>query len=196
MLSCPSCSHPCQIHLGYPSALFEVLYIPFLLSLSHLLASNGKISSWQVLDLGKRHHLDAGGDLLCSEQSFPGATPSPGDLLKLGRVFLAQITWEHHLSSSIFPLKSLVFLLYVFWFFIKRGKTKKCSIFPLPPPLGFSSYNGGGMNGTSTMMDFLEEPLPGVGTYEDFNTIDWVREKSRDRDRHREVKIPPPPRWL
>uniref|UniRef100_A0A8C6YS28 Chloride voltage-gated channel 5 n=1 Tax=Nothoprocta perdicaria TaxID=30464 RepID=A0A8C6YS28_NOTPE len=36
-------------------------------------------------------------------------------------------------------------------------------------------------------MDFLEEPLPGVGTYEDFNTIDWVREKSRDRDRHREI---------
>ncbi|NXI60730.1 CLCN5 protein, partial [Chloroceryle aenea] len=60
------------------------------------------------------------------------------------------------------------------------------------PPLdremgGFSSYNGGGMNGTGTMMDFLEEPLPGVGTYEDFNTIDWVREKSRDRDRHREI---------
>lgn len=52
------------------------------------------------------------------------------------------------------------------------------------------------MNGTSTMMDFLEEPLPGVGTYEDFNTIDWVREKSRDRDRHREVKIPPLPRCL
>lgn len=46
------------------------------------------------------------------------------------------------------------------------------------------------------MMDFLEEPLPGVGTYEDFNTIDWVREKSRDRDRHREVKIPPSPLWL
>lgn len=49
------------------------------------------------------------------------------------------------------------------------------------------------MNGTSTMMDFLEEPLPGVGTYEDFNTIDWVREKSRDRDRHREVKSLPTP---
>ncbi|XP_062998023.1 H(+)/Cl(-) exchange transporter 5 isoform X1 [Elgaria multicarinata webbii] len=61
------------------------------------------------------------------------------------------------------------------------------------PPLdremaeGFSSYNGGWMNGTSKMMDFLEEPVPGVGTYEDFNTIDWVREKSRDRDRHREI---------
>lgn len=29
--------------------------------------------------------------------------------------------------------------------------------------------------------------MPGLGTYEDFNTIDWVREKSKDRDRHREV---------
>ncbi|XP_007442301.1 H(+)/Cl(-) exchange transporter 5 [Python bivittatus] len=61
------------------------------------------------------------------------------------------------------------------------------------PPLdremveGFSSYNGGGMNGVRQVMDFLEVPLPGVGTYEDFNTIDWVREKSRDRDRHREI---------
>ncbi|XP_070808145.1 H(+)/Cl(-) exchange transporter 5 [Pituophis catenifer annectens] len=61
------------------------------------------------------------------------------------------------------------------------------------PPLdremaeGFSSYNGGGMNGPRQVMDFLQEPLPGVGTYEDFNTIDWVREKSRDRDRHREI---------
>lgn len=95
MPSSLSCSHPCQIYLGYPSTLLEILNIPFLLSLSHLLDSNGKISSWQVLDLGKRHHLDAGGDLLCSEQSFPGAAPSPGDLLKLGRVYLAQITWEH-----------------------------------------------------------------------------------------------------
>uniref|UniRef100_A0A8C6TQN4 Chloride channel protein n=1 Tax=Neogobius melanostomus TaxID=47308 RepID=A0A8C6TQN4_9GOBI len=33
----------------------------------------------------------------------------------------------------------------------------------------------------------LDMPLPGVGTYEDFNTIDWVREKTRDRDRHREI---------
>ncbi|XP_063793120.1 H(+)/Cl(-) exchange transporter 5-like isoform X1 [Pseudophryne corroboree] len=59
------------------------------------------------------------------------------------------------------------------------------------PPLdrdsmeGFASYNGNGLHGTYTVMDFLE--VPGVGTYEDFNTIDWVREKSRDRDRHREI---------
>ncbi|XP_067327697.1 H(+)/Cl(-) exchange transporter 5 isoform X1 [Anolis sagrei] len=73
------------------------------------------------------------------------------------------------------------------------GGTLDFSIADDVPPLdremaeGFSSYNGGGMNGASKMMDFLEEPVPGVGTYEDFNTIDWVREKSRDRDRHREI---------
>uniref|UniRef100_A0A3Q3GXE6 Uncharacterized protein n=1 Tax=Labrus bergylta TaxID=56723 RepID=A0A3Q3GXE6_9LABR len=46
------------------------------------------------------------------------------------------------------------------------------------------------MNGTgpSKLVDPLEDPLPGLGTYEDFNTIDWVREKSKDRDRHREVR--------
>lgn len=43
-------------------------------------------------------------------------------------------------------------------------------------------------NGPSRLVDPLEDPLPGVGTYEDFNTIDWVREKSKDRDRHREVQ--------
>nr|XP_028570788.1 H(+)/Cl(-) exchange transporter 5-like isoform X2 [Podarcis muralis] len=61
------------------------------------------------------------------------------------------------------------------------------------PPLdqemapGFPSYAGNGFDEIGRMRDFLEEPLPGVGTYEDFNTIDWVREKSRDRDRHREI---------
>lgn len=42
-------------------------------------------------------------------------------------------------------------------------------------------------NGPSKLVDPLEDPVPGLGTYEDFNTIDWVREKSKDRDRHREV---------
>uniref|UniRef100_A0A8C2XLW7 Chloride channel protein n=1 Tax=Cyclopterus lumpus TaxID=8103 RepID=A0A8C2XLW7_CYCLU len=42
-------------------------------------------------------------------------------------------------------------------------------------------------NGPNKMVDPLEDPLPGLGTYEDFNTIDWVREKSKDRDRHREI---------
>jgi len=46
--------------------------------------------------------------------------------------------------------------------------------------------NGAGGN----LMDFLDEPFPDVATYEDFHTIDWLREKSRDTDRHR--KVPPP----
>uniref|UniRef100_A0A3P9IL37 Chloride channel protein n=2 Tax=Oryzias latipes TaxID=8090 RepID=A0A3P9IL37_ORYLA len=41
--------------------------------------------------------------------------------------------------------------------------------------------------GPTHLVDPLEEPVPGLGTYEDFNTIDWVREKSKDRDRHREI---------
>uniref|UniRef100_A0AAR2KUB9 Chloride channel protein n=1 Tax=Pygocentrus nattereri TaxID=42514 RepID=A0AAR2KUB9_PYGNA len=43
------------------------------------------------------------------------------------------------------------------------------------------------MNGAGNLMDFLDEPLPDVGTYEDFHTIDWLREKSRDTDRHRKI---------
>lgn len=43
------------------------------------------------------------------------------------------------------------------------------------------------MNGAGNLMDFLDEPMPDVGTYEDFHTIDWLREKSRDTDRHRKV---------
>lgn len=43
------------------------------------------------------------------------------------------------------------------------------------------------MNGAGNLMDFLDEPFPDVGTYEDFHTIDWLREKSRDTDRHRKV---------
>ncbi|KAG7280388.1 hypothetical protein CRUP_035830 [Coryphaenoides rupestris] len=44
--------------------------------------------------------------------------------------------------------------------------------------------NGGGVASSSThLLDFLEEPIPGVGTYDDFHTIDWVREKSTARGR-------------
>lgn len=54
---------------------------------------------------------------------------------------------------------------------------------------GSSSRGAAGMNGNgpSKLVDPLEDPVPGLGTYEDFNTIDWVREKSKDRDRHREI---------
>lgn len=52
--------------------------------------------------------------------------------------------------------------------------------------------NGGGAASSSThLLDFLEEPIPGVGTYDDFHTIDWVREKCKDRERHRKVKHGP-----
>ncbi|XP_014012071.2 H(+)/Cl(-) exchange transporter 5 isoform X2 [Salmo salar] len=61
---------------------------------------------------------------------------------------------------------------------------------PLDPEYGSGYGNTGysnGMTGNGKLMDLLDEPVPGVGTYEDFNTIDWVREKSKDRDRHREI---------
>ncbi|XP_043099769.1 H(+)/Cl(-) exchange transporter 5 isoform X2 [Puntigrus tetrazona] len=43
------------------------------------------------------------------------------------------------------------------------------------------------INNSPKLMDLLDDAVPGIGTYEDFNTIDWVREKSKDRDRHREI---------
>uniref|UniRef100_A0A8C1NI43 Chloride channel protein n=1 Tax=Cyprinus carpio TaxID=7962 RepID=A0A8C1NI43_CYPCA len=45
-----------------------------------------------------------------------------------------------------------------------------------------------GTHSSSThLLDLLEEPIPGVGTYDDFHTIDWVREKCKDRERHRKI---------
>lgn len=53
----------------------------------------------------------------------------------------------------------------------------------------YAMSNGGGAASSSThLLDFLEEPIPGVGTYDDFHTIDWVREKCKDRERHRKVR--------
>lgn len=60
----------------------------------------------------------------------------------------------------------------------------------LPVSLGsnYAMSNGGGAPSSTThLLDFLEEPIPGVGTYDDFHTIDWVREKCKDRERHRKV---------
>ncbi|XP_051924691.1 uncharacterized protein clcn3 isoform X2 [Hippocampus zosterae] len=52
----------------------------------------------------------------------------------------------------------------------------------------YAMSNGGGAPSSSThLLDFLEEPIPGVGTYDDFHTIDWVREKCKDRERHRKI---------
>uniref|UniRef100_A0A4W3HEE9 Chloride channel protein n=1 Tax=Callorhinchus milii TaxID=7868 RepID=A0A4W3HEE9_CALMI len=47
--------------------------------------------------------------------------------------------------------------------------------------------NGGGINSSTHLLDLLDEPIPGVGTYDDFHTIDWVREKCKDRERHRKI---------
>lgn len=60
----------------------------------------------------------------------------------------------------------------------------------VPVSLGsnYAMSNGGGAPSSTThLLDFLEEPIPGVGTYDDFHTIDWVREKCKDRERHRKV---------
>ncbi|XP_034505287.1 H(+)/Cl(-) exchange transporter 4 isoform X3 [Ailuropoda melanoleuca] len=57
----------------------------------------------------------------------------------------------------------------------------------LPLPGVTSMVNAGAMSGSGNLMDFLDEPFPDVGTYEDFHTIDWLREKSRDTDRHRKI---------
>ncbi|XP_051756665.1 H(+)/Cl(-) exchange transporter 5 isoform X2 [Ctenopharyngodon idella] len=43
------------------------------------------------------------------------------------------------------------------------------------------------LHNSPKLMDLMDDTIPGIGTYEDFNTIDWVREKSKDRDRHREI---------
>uniref|UniRef100_A0A8C1HUP0 Chloride channel protein n=1 Tax=Cyprinus carpio carpio TaxID=630221 RepID=A0A8C1HUP0_CYPCA len=44
-----------------------------------------------------------------------------------------------------------------------------------------------GASSSTHLLDLLEEPIPGVGTYDDFHTIDWVREKCKDRERHRKI---------
>lgn len=51
----------------------------------------------------------------------------------------------------------------------------------------YTMTNGGSINSTTHLLDLLDEPIPGVGTYDDFHTIDWVREKCKDRERHRRV---------
>ena len=36
-------------------------------------------------------------------------------------------------------------------------------------------------------MDTLDDLPPGIGQYDDFHTIDWLRDISRDRIRHRQI---------
>uniref|UniRef100_A0A8C2K623 Chloride channel protein n=1 Tax=Cyprinus carpio TaxID=7962 RepID=A0A8C2K623_CYPCA len=58
---------------------------------------------------------------------------------------------------------------------------------PLRPQWELSTINWHVICSLPKLIDLLDDTVPGIGTYEDFNTIDWVREKSKDRDRHREI---------
>ncbi|KAG7241525.1 hypothetical protein INR49_025430 [Caranx melampygus] len=42
------------------------------------------------------------------------------------------------------------------------------------------SNGGGAASSTTHLLDFLEEPIPGVGTYDDFHTIDWINSKKKE----------------
>ncbi|EPY83607.1 chloride channel 3 isoform 1 [Camelus ferus] len=55
------------------------------------------------------------------------------------------------------------------------------------PGTHYTMTNGGSISSSTHLLDLLDEPIPGVGTYDDFHTIDWVREKCKDRERHRRI---------
>ncbi|KAK2160894.1 hypothetical protein LSH36_125g02012 [Paralvinella palmiformis] len=42
-------------------------------------------------------------------------------------------------------------------------------------------------HGSTNLMDTLDDLPPGIGQYDDFHTIDWLRDISRDRIRHRQI---------
>ncbi|XP_074649911.1 H(+)/Cl(-) exchange transporter 4-like isoform X2 [Tubulanus polymorphus] len=41
--------------------------------------------------------------------------------------------------------------------------------------------------GSTNLMDTLDQLPPGIGQYDDFHTIDWLRDIARDRNRHRDI---------
>lgn len=41
--------------------------------------------------------------------------------------------------------------------------------------------------GSTNLMDALDDLPPGIGQYDDFHTIDWLRDIARDRMRHRNI---------
>jgi len=43
------------------------------------------------------------------------------------------------------------------------------------------------VTGSTNLMDGLDDLPPGIGQYDDFHTIDWLRDISRDRMRHRHI---------
>ncbi|XP_064607560.1 H(+)/Cl(-) exchange transporter 4-like isoform X2 [Liolophura sinensis] len=42
-------------------------------------------------------------------------------------------------------------------------------------------------HGSTNLMDALDDLPPGIGQYDDFHTIDWLRDIARDRMRHRNI---------
>lgn len=87
---------------------------------------------------------------------------------------------------------SFKYVLNVNSLLLKNWTVNLCSLF-FSSGSNYAMSNGGGAPSSSThLLDFLEEPIPGVGTYDDFHTIDWVREKCKDRERHRKVRTPTP----
>uniref|UniRef100_A0A2C9JMF3 Chloride channel protein n=1 Tax=Biomphalaria glabrata TaxID=6526 RepID=A0A2C9JMF3_BIOGL len=49
------------------------------------------------------------------------------------------------------------------------------------------SEDSGSLQGSSNIMDTLDDLPPGIGQYDDFHTIDWLRDIARDRMRHRHI---------
>lgn len=87
---------------------------------------------------------------------------------------------------------SFKYVLNVNSLLLKNWTVNLCLLF-FSSGSNYAMSNGGGAPSSSThLLDFLEEPIPGVGTYDDFHTIDWVREKCKDRERHRKVRTPTP----
>lgn len=95
--------------------------------------------------------------------------------------------WFGHFEASL-RLSPSSFLQHKF-----TTLTASCSLCLSSSGSNYAMSNGGGAPSSTThLLDFLEEPIPGVGTYDDFHTIDWVREKCKDRERHRKVRTPRP----
>ena len=55
------------------------------------------------------------------------------------------------------------------------------------PPLQYSDNLADRSLGSTNLMDMNDDLPPGIGTYDDFHTIDWLRDISRDRMRHRHI---------
>lgn len=76
---------------------------------------------------------------------------------------------------TLLQSESHCFCVCIWWwlsFYIKYGKCNR-------PRFIFS--------GSSNLMDTLDDLPPGIGQYEDFHTIDWLRDIARDRMRHRHI---------